>query len=138
MIHVNDTIAIAEKDVEERFMRAMGPGGQNARNDQTAVQLRYDVACSALPPEMKLRLIALAGRHLNADGVLVIDSRANRSQAENRVAARRRLLALLRRAARVPVDRRPTRPRRMDREGRLTEKKLHAAVKQLRSRPREE
>ena len=87
---------------------------------------------------MKLRLIALAGRHLNADGVLVIDSRANRSQAENRVAARRRLLALLRRAARVPVDRRPTRPRRMDREGRLTEKKLHAAVKQLRSRPREE
>jgi ribosome-associated protein len=138
MIRINDTIVIDDKDVDERFVRAMGPGGQNARNDETAVQLRYDVAGSSLPDDMKLRLMALAGRHLNADGVLVVESRAHRSQAANRQAAHERLLALLQHAAQVPAERRATRPRRANRETRLTGKRLHGAVKQMRSRPREE
>lgn len=138
MIRINDTISIPDKDVEERFTRAMGPGGQNARRDETAVQLRYDVAASALPVEMKRRLLSLAGRHMSAEGVLLVESRAYRSQATNREAARDRLLALLRRAAREPPARRPTRLRGHDKEVRLAEKKLHAAAKQQRSRPREE
>jgi ribosome-associated protein len=137
MIRINDTIAIAEKDIEERFIRAMGPGGQNARNDETAVQLRYNVGASSLPDDVKLRLIALAGRHVNADAVLVVESRAHRSQTANREAAHGRFLALLQRAAKVPAKRRATHPRRADKETRLAGKRLHGAVKELRSRPSE-
>ena len=138
MISINDTIAIAENDIEERFIRAKGPGGQNARNEETAVQLRYDVNRSSLPPEVKLRLLALAGRHMNAEGVLLVESRAHRSQAANREAAHERLLVLLRRAALIPAPRRATVPRRTDREMRLTAKHLRAAAKELRSRPPED
>jgi ribosome-associated protein len=138
MILINDTIAIAEKDLEERFIRGMGPGGQNARNEETAVQLRYDVTRSSLPVEVKLRLLALAGRRIDAEGVLIVESRAHRSQAANREAAHQRLLVLLRRAALVPAPRRATHPRRTDREMRLTAKRLRAAAKELRSRPPED
>ena len=138
MISINDTLAIAENDIEERFIRAKGPGGQNARNEETAVQLRYDVTRSSLPPEVKLRLLALAGRHIDAEGVLRVESRAHRSQAANREAAHQRLLVLLRRAALIPAPRLATRPRRADRETRLTAKHLRAAAKELRSRPTED
>jgi ribosome-associated protein len=138
MISINGTIAIAENDIEERFIRAKGPGGQNVRNEETAVQLRYDVTRSSLPPEVKLRLLALAGRHIDADGVLRVESRAHRSQAANREAAHKRLLVLLRRAALIPTPRRGTHPRRADRETRLTAKHLRAAAKELRSRPAED
>jgi len=138
MISINETIAIAEGDIEERYIRAKGPGGQNARNDETAVQLRYDVTRSSLPPEVKLRLLALAGRHVDAEGVLRVESRAHRSQAANREAAHQRLLALLRRAVVLPAPRRATHPRRTDRETRLTAKHLRAAAKVLRSKPAED
>ncbi len=138
MIQITDAITIADKDFVERFIRACGPGGQNARHDETAVELRYDVARSPLPDDVKLRLLALAGRHIDSKGILVIESRACRSQAANRDAAHKRLVALLRRAAQIPVHRRPTHPRRTDREMRMAEKRIHGAVKRRRSRPREE
>lgn len=135
MIRITDTLAITEKDVEERFLRAMGPGGQNARNEETAVQLRYDVARSSLPPEMKRRIVALACRRLTAEGVLVIDSRAHPSQEQNRAAARQRLVELLQRAAQIPIERRTRRSGAMDTEIRMTAKKQRGAIKQLRARP---
>jgi ribosome-associated protein len=111
----------------------MGPGGQNARNEATAVELRLDIGASSLVPDMKQRLMALAGRAVNADGVLVVVSRAYRSQTDNREAARGRLIALLQRAATPPKTRRPTRPRRVVRERRLDAKHRRAGVKSSRT-----
>jgi len=102
----------------------------------TAVELRFDVGASSLPPDVKFRLKALAGRRLTAEGVLVIDSRAHRTQGQNREAARERLVALIQKAAVRPRKRRPTKPGKVAKERRLTEKKLRADVKGARGRTR--
>src|SRR4051812_1892126 len=118
MLRVTDTIALEDREVKERFVRAMGPGGENMRKEGTAVELRFDLGASSLQPDMKHRIVARAGRAVTADGVLVVVSRVHRSQAENREAARARLLTLLQRAATPPNKRRPTKPRRTVREER--------------------
>jgi len=133
MLRVTDDIVLDERDLEERFVRASGPGGQNVNKVSTAVELRFNVSGSALPSGMKERLAALAGRRLSADGVLLIDSREHRTQARNREAARARLIALLQRAARRPKRRKPTRPKAASREERLATKKRRSAVKVSRS-----
>ena len=133
MIKVTDTITLADGEIRERFVRATGPGGQNVNKEATAVELRVDIGRSSLPFELKGRLVGLARRHLTADGVLVIVSRAHRSQAQNRDAARRRLTALLRRAATAPKERRVTRPDRSAREKRLISKQRQSAIKRSRS-----
>jgi ribosome-associated protein len=138
MIRVTDEIMLDDREVEERFVRASGPGGQNVNKVATAVELRFDVRRSSLPSHVKERLIILAGHRKTTDGVLLIDSREHRTQGRNRDAARARLIALVRRAAERPKRRRPTRPRAGAREERLMSKRRRSRVKELRSRKGEE
>src|SRR5882672_4572539 len=134
MIRVTDAIVIEDRELEERFVRASGPGGQNVNKVSTAVELRFDVSASSLPPDVKQRLMTLAGNRMIADGVLLIDSREHRTQAQNREAARARLLALLQQAAKRPKTRRPTKPKRAAKEKRLESKRQRSEVKSLRGR----
>jgi len=134
MIRITDAISIDERELEERFVRASGPGGQNVNKVSTAVELRFDVGASSLPPDVKSRLVALAGNRMTTDGVLLIDSREHRTQGQNREAARARLVALLQHAAKRPKTRRPTRPRKAAKEQRLATKNRRSEVKSLRGR----
>src|SRR3954471_8468736 len=129
MIEITDTLSIEDREVEERFVRASGPGGQNVNKVSTAVQLRFDVDASSLPSEIKTRLIALSGSRMTTGGVLVIDAREHRTQGQNREAARARLVELIKQASRRPKKRTPTRPGKAAKEKRLTSKKRRAAVK---------
>jgi ribosome-associated protein len=134
MLRVTDAIVVHDREMEEQFVRASGPGGQNVNKVTTAVELRFDIGRSSLPADMKERLIKLGGKRVTAGGVLLIDSREHRTQSQNREAARERLLALLQRAARRPKARRPTKPRAGAREKRLASKKMRSAVKAQRGR----
>jgi ribosome-associated protein len=134
MLRITDTIVIEDRELDERFVRASGPGGQNVNKVSTAVELRFDVRASALPPDVKQRLMTLAGSRMTGDDVLLIDSREHRTQAQNREAARARLIALLQHAARRPKTRRPTKPKRAAKEKRLESKRQRSEVKSLRGR----
>jgi ribosome-associated protein len=138
MIQITDTLALEDREVEERFVRASGPGGQNVNKVSTAVQLRFDVEGSSLPVEIKTRLISLSGSRMTTEGVLVIDAREHRTQAQNREAARARLVTLIRRASHRPKKRRPTKPGKAAKEKRLTAKKQRGQVKAGRGKARDD
>jgi len=137
MIRITDALALDERDVDERFVRASGPGGQNVNKVATAVELRFNIAASGLPEAVQQRLTALAGARVNSDGVLLIDSREYRLQSQNREAARARLAALIRQALVRPRVRKATRPKAGARERRLTVKKLRGHIKATRGRRRD-
>ena len=133
MIRIDHRISIDERELEERFIRASGPGGQNVNKLATAVQLRFDVRHSpSLPAQVRTRLERLAGRRLTRDGVLVISAQRHRTQERNRQDALDRLIALIQRAAVAPVPRRPTKPTAGARERRLQSKKHRGSIKDLR------
>ena len=133
MIRITDTISIGEHELEEHFIRASGPGGQNVNKLASAVQLRFDVRHSpSLPHGVRSRLERLAGRRLTNDGVLVITAQRHRTQERNRQDALDRLIDLIERAAVPPVPRRPTRPTRASRERRLEGNKRRGNIKSLR------
>jgi ribosome-associated protein len=127
MIHITDAIAIEEREVEESFVRAAGPGGQNVNKAATAVQLRFDMRRSpSLPDDVRARLEKLAGRRLTQKGVLIITARRHRAQERNRQDALERLVALIRRAAVRPAPRRPTKATASARRRRLEAMSRHS------------
>jgi ribosome-associated protein len=133
MIRITDRIQLDESELEERFVRASGPGGQNVNKLSSAVQLRFDVRHSpSLPPDVRLRLERLAGRRLTREGVIVIMAQQYRTQERNRQDAQDRLIELIREASVAPTPRRPTKPTRGSRERRLATKKNRSSIKGLR------
>ncbi len=135
MLSVTPDITIAEAELEERFIRSTGPGGQNVNKVETAVQLRFAAMASpALSSEVKERLAGLAGQRLTLEGDIVITARRFRTREMNRQDARARLVELLRDAASPPIRRRATRPTRASKERKLEAKKQRSRVKRLRGK----
>jgi ribosome-associated protein len=133
MLEVTPTLVIEDAELEERFVRASGPGGQNVNKVATAVELRFDAAASpSIPPDVLERLRTLAGSRMTDDGVVVIDARRHRTQAQNREDARERLADLLRQALVKPRRRRKTRPTRSSVEQRIQSKRRRSDVKRRR------
>ena len=140
MLQITPRIRIDESELSERFIRSPGPGGQNVNKVETAVQLRFDAARSpSLPEDVRRRLLRLAGRRADGEGVIAIEAHRFRTRERNREDARERLVELIRLAAHKPKPRIATKPTRSSQERRLESKRAQAVVKRRRSeRPSED
>jgi ribosome-associated protein len=138
-IRITPEIAIDERELDESFVLASGPGGQNVNKVSSAVQLRFNVAFSpSLPEPVRYRMMIALKSRLTKDGELILVGRKFRDQTRNREDVRARLIELIRAATIAPKKRYKTRPPRAAKENRLQHKKKHAALKQSRGRPRDE
>ena len=135
-LEITPTLIIDDTEIEERFVRASGPGGQNVNKVSTAVQLRFDVGRSKLDGEVRHRLRALAGSRMTDEDVLLIDARAHRTQGQNREEARARLADFIRRALVRPKRRTKTRPGAAAKQRRLDSKKIRSQTKRGRGKLR--
>jgi ribosome-associated protein len=134
MPRITDTISIDETELEESFVRASGPGGQNVNKVSSAVQLRFDARHSpSLPNDVAIRLMRLAGSRLTKEGVIVIVAQAHRDQTRNRAEARERLFDLIRQAAVRPKPRRATKVPKAQKRQRLEGKRRRSEIKKTRS-----
>ena len=138
MIEITPSFSIDENELQFSFIRSSGPGGQNVNKVATAVQLRYDVNQSPLPPEVRERLKQIAANKISSSGELLIEARRYRTQEQNREDAMSRFVALLRRAFERPRTRHRTKPTAASREKRLKEKKQRGEIKRMRKRRVEE
>ena len=133
-IEITPRIVIDERELDERFVRASGPGGQNVNKVSSAVHLRFDIGASSLPREFKERLLQLNDQRITRDGVVVIKAQEFRNQEQNRNEALRRLKALLQSVAVLPKKRIATKPSRSAQKKRLESKSRRGETKALRGR----
>jgi ribosome-associated protein len=136
MIRLAPGAALEESELIENFVRASGPGGQNVNKVATAVELRFDVRnAPSIDEDIKARLEKLAGQRLTLDGVIIIFAQKHRTQEMNRADARERLFELIKKAAKRPILRRPTKPTLASKKRRVQSKIRRAGIKGLRGRP---
>ncbi len=136
MIRLAPGAALEESELIESFVRASGPGGQNVNKVATAVELRFDIRnAPSIDEDIKARLEKLAGQRLTLDGVVIIFAQKHRTQEMNRADARERLFELIRKAAKRPIIRRPTRPTLASKKRRVESKVKRGGLKGLRGKP---
>jgi len=132
MIEITPGLLLDDRELQIEFVRASGPGGQNVNKVSTAAQLRFDVRASAIPQEVKARLIHLAGNSITSEGILLIEARRFRTQEHNREDAIQRFTDLIRKALVEPKKRRKTKPTQSSKEERIQEKKRRGEIKKMR------